>query len=210
MRIYDITLGITPNMPVWPGDPSVDLGRISRIEDGAPSNVTQMVATTHSGTHVDAPLHFLPDGAPVDTLDLNILIGRTYVVDMPHAQVIDAQALDNAGIPPRTKRVLFKTRNSAYWEREEQNFQTDYVAVDTSGAEWLVEKGVQLVGIDYLSISTFNDLIEPHRILLSKGIIILEGLDLSQVEQGRYKLHCLPLKVVGADGAPARAVLVGV
>ena len=210
MHIYDITLGITPNMPVWPGDPPIDLERISRMEDGAPSNVTKLVTTTHSGTHVDAPLHFLPDGSAVDTLDLKLLMGRAYVVHVPDAQVIDAKVLEEAGIPPRTKRVLFKTRNSAYWARGEQDFQEDYVAVDSSGAAWLVEKGVQLVGIDYLSISTFNDLIEPHKILLSKGIIILEGLDLSHVEQGRYKLHCLPLKVVGADGAPARAVLVGV
>jgi arylformamidase len=209
MRIYDVSVGISPQMPVWPGDPSVRLERVREIARGANSNVSHLTCGVHVGTHVDAPSHFL-DGAPsVETLSMKVLNGRAYVVDLLEAEVLDAETLEASGIPPRTQRLLFKTRNSEYWARGVTKFQTDFVAVDRSGAEWLVQKGVQLVGIDYLSIAPYGESRPTHHVLLQAGVVVVEGLDLSQVSRGRYTLHCLPLKLMGSDGAPARAILVG-
>jgi arylformamidase len=210
MRLYDISVGISPDTPVWPGDPPVRLERVSRIADGANANVSHLSCSVHVGTHVDAPVHFLDGTAGIEALSLKVLNGRAYVVHIPSADMIDETVLEKAGIPPRTRRVLFKTRNSSLWARGETAFQEDFVAVDAGGAKWLARKGVQLVGIDYLSVAPFGRSREPHRVLLEQGIVIVEGLDLSEVSQGRYTLHCLPLKLVGSDGAPARAILIGV
>jgi arylformamidase len=210
MRVYDISIGITPEMPVWPGDPPVELERVKHISEGANANVSRIACGVHVGTHVDAPVHFIDGEAGIESLSLKVLNGRAYVVHLSDASVIDEATLEGAGIPPRTRRVLFKTRNSEYWENSVNTFQKDFVAVDASGAAWLVRKGVQLVGVDYLSVAPFGQSREPHRILLGNNVVIVEGLDLSQVSQGRYTLHCLPLKLVGSDGAPARAILVGV
>ncbi len=210
MRVYDISVGISPEMPVWPGDPPVRLERVEHIAQGANANVSRLDCGVHTGTHVDAPLHFVDGAAPVDRLPLKVLTGRAYVVDLRRATVLDAATLEASDIPPRTRRILFRTRNSEYWARKGSEFQTDFVAVDPSGAEWLVRKGVQLVGIDYLSIAPYKRSKETHRILLEKGVVVVEGLDLSGVSQGRYTLYCLPLKLIGSDGAPARAILIGV
>jgi arylformamidase len=209
MRIYDVTVGISPQMPVWPGDPGVQLERVEAIAEGANANVSRLTCGVHTGTHVDAPLHFI-DGAPaVETLPLKLLTGRAYVVHLPTAKVIDEATLESAGLPPRTRRVLFKTRNSELWAKEKA-FQTNFVAVDASGARWLVRKGVQLVGVDYLSVAPYGQSKETHHVLLEAGVVVIEGLDLSRVSQGRYSLYCLPLKLIGSDGAPARTILVGV
>jgi len=210
MHLYDISVGISSDLPVWPGDPSIEIERISSIEGGGDDNVSRINACVHVGTHVDAPLHYIEGGASVDTLPLEVLIGRAYVVDLPHADKLDETTLENAHIPPRTRRLLFKTRNSSLWARGEKEFQTDYVGVDSSGAEWLVRKGIQLVGIDYLSIAPYEKTVEPHRILLEAGMVILEGLNLSEIHRGRYTLYCFPIKIIGSDGAPARAILAGV
>jgi arylformamidase len=210
MRIYDLTVGISPGLPVWPGDPPVTLERVKKIADGANANVSRLECGVHTGTHVDAPVHFI-DGAPgIDSLSLKVLTGRAYVIDLRKATVLDAATLEASEIPPRTRRILFKTRNSAMWARQEKEFQTDFVAVEASGAEWLVRKGVQLVGVDYLSVAPYGNSRPTHRILLEAGVAVVEGLNLSQVSQGRYALYCLPLKLVGSDGAPARVILVGV
>jgi arylformamidase len=124
--------------------------------------------------------------------------------------LITAAALEQAEIPPRTRRILFKTRNSEYWKNQDRAFHTDFVALSANGAEFLAERGLKLVGIDYLSIAPYHAGQATHEILLKKGVIILEGLDLSQVAPGRYTLYCLPLKLAGSDGAPTRVVLVGV
>jgi arylformamidase len=210
MRLYDISVGISPDLPIWPGDPPLELERFSKIEDGADANVTKISCCVHIGTHVDAPSHYIEGGAGVDALLLEVLIGRAYVVDLTEAEKLDAETLHNAGIPARTRRLLFKTRNSALWGNRARDFHQDYVGVDSSGAEWLVRKGIQLVGIDYLGIAQYKQTVEPHHILLKAGLVILEGLDLSQVGRGRYTLYCLPIKIVGSDGAPARAILAGV
>lgn len=210
MRMYDISVGVSEDTPVWPGDPPVVLKRVAKIKDGANANVSHFSASVHIGTHIDAPVHFLDDGEGIEALPLNILIGRAYVIDLSKATVLDAETLEKAGIPPRTKRLLLKTRNSDFWARGETKFQTDFVGVNKSGSEWLVRKGVQLVGVDYLSVAPFKQSKEPHQILLGAGIVILEGLNLDEVSQGRYNLCSLPIKLIGSDGAPARAILTGV
>lgn len=210
MRIYDISVGISPELPVWPGDPPVVLERVQSMERGDESNVSQLASGVHMGTHIDAPLHFVDGGRSVEQISLKRLIGRAYVVHLRKAALIDADTLDRAGIPPRTKRVLFKTQNSSFWSGRERKFRKDFVAVDASGAEWLVRKGVHLVGVDYLSVAPYGDGAPTHRILLEAGVVVLEGLDLREVRQGRYTLYCLPLKLVGSEGAPARAILIGV
>ena len=210
MRVYDISLGISPDMLVWPGDPPVVLERVKHISQGANSNFSRLAFGVHVGTHVDAPVHFIDGGQGVDKLPLRVLNGRAYVVHLPKVDLLDEGALQEAGIPPRTRRVLFRTRNSELWARGERQFQEDFVAIDASGASWLVRKGVQLIGVDYLSVAPYGQSRKTHRILLENGVVVVEGLDLSEVAQGRYTLHCLPLKLVDSDGAPARAILVGV
>ncbi len=209
MRIYDISLPISNELPCWPDDPAIELTRLSDTAKGDVATVSHLSSTVHIGTHVDAPAHFVPGGAGVDQLDLNVLIGLCHVVHMPDTDVIDSALLDQLSIPAGTTRLLLRTRNSDLWERGESRFQEDYVAVDHSGAAWLVEHGIQLVGVDYLSVAPFTDTFRTHDILLREEVILLEGINLSGVEPGDYHLVCLPLKVRNADGAPARAVLIG-
>jgi len=164
----------------------------------------------HTGTHVDAPFHFLQDGTTVDKLNLSLLTGRAYVLHLPDVEVITAAVLEEAQIPPRTRRVLFKTRNSDLWVNEGPDFHTDFVGLSEDGAEYLVRRGVKLVGVDYLSIAPYKNSRPTHEKLLEAGVVIVEGLDLSEVSQGRYTIYCLPLKLANSDGAPARAILIGV
>ena len=210
MRTYDITLTITPQTIVWPGDPPVSMQRTSSITSGDSSNVTQITMSCHTGTHVDAPDHFLNNGKTVENLSLDLLVGRVYVLHLPNVNMITASVLMQAEIPPRTRRLLFKTRNSDLWANGITEFQTDFVGLSVDAAELLVDRNVKLVGIDYLSIAPFKMGKPVHTILLNAGVVVVEGLDLSRVSQGRYTLHCLPLKLGGAEGAPTRAVLVGV
>jgi arylformamidase len=211
MRTYDISLTISPDMPVWPGDPKVVLKRVSKISEGANANVSRLELSVHTGTHLDAPNHFLDqDQTTVDKLPLKILTGRAYVLHLlDDVDLITRNILENAEIPPRTRRLLFRTRNSNEWANQEKQFNKEFVGIDASGAEYLVERGVRLVGVDYLSVAPFQDGRPTHEILLGSGIVVVEGLDLSQISQGRYTLYCLPLKLLGADGSPARAILVG-
>ncbi len=211
MHTYDVTLTISPDMPVWPGDPSVDLKLVSKISDGANANVSHIKMGVHTGTHVDAPFHFLDNGKTIEEIPLSILVGRAYVLHLPNSvRMITAEILQNANIPPRTRRVLMRTRNSILWSKKNLSFQEDFVAIDEEASEYLVNRGVKLVGVDYLSVAPFKNSGPTHRILLSAGVVIVEGLDLSKVSQGRYNFHCLPLKLAGSDGAPARVILTGV
>jgi arylformamidase len=210
MRTYDITLTISPDLPTWPGDPGIEIKRVEKIEDGSNANVTRLDMGVHTGTHVDAPYHFLQDGVTVDQLNLSLLTGRAYVLHLPEVDVITAAVLEEAQIPPRTRRVLFKTRNSELWAEGETDFQTDFVGLSEDGAEYLVRRGVKLVGMDYLSIAPFKKSRPTHERLLEAGVVVVEGLNLTEVEQGRYTIYCLPLKIANSDGAPARAILIGV
>ncbi len=210
MRLYDVSLTISPDLPTWPGDSSIVVERVEQIEKGAIANITRLEMSAHTGTHVDAPYHFLADGATVDTLSLKTLTGRAYVLELTDVDRITTAVLEKAALPPRTRRVLFKTRNSEFWEQNEKTFQRDYVAISGDAAEYLVDKGVKLVGVDYLSVAPFEASQPTHEILLKAGIVIVEGLNLTGVAQGRYTFYCLPLKLDSSDGAPARAILIGV
>lgn len=209
MKIYDISLTLTPSLPVWPGDPAIALERVTKMEEGAHNNVSQLAMSAHAGTHVDAPYHFIADGKTIERLALDTLIGPAQVVELPaDLTLIDANDLERAGIERGIQRVLLKTRNNRYWQQVELPFQRDFTAVSPDGAAYLVERGVRLIGIDYFSIAPFGDSIPTHRALLSAEMVILEGVDLSNVEPGKYQLYCLPIKLGGSDGAPARAILV--
>ena len=208
--IYDISIPISVQTPVWPGDPDVGIFLDASMDKGDPVNITRLAMSAHTGTHVDAPQHFLNDGRSVESLSLDILNGPYYVTQLPdEVDEINAGVLDRIPIGAGTTRVLFGTRNSRLWASGQKEFRQDYVAVSRDGAEWLVAHGIQLVGVDYLSVAPFGDQFSTHIVLLKAGVIILESLDLSQVPRGFYNLHCLPLKLVGADGAPARAILIG-
>lgn len=208
MQVYDITVPISPDMPVWPGDPPVEIEPISQIESGDNANVSRLALSAHTGTHVDAPYHFLAAGITLEQVPLSQFIGPAFVAHLPEVETICAADLVSQQIPPGTERVLFKTRNSAYWAGGLQEFQTDFVALEPDAAQYLVDFGVKLVGIDYLSVAPFKRSRPTHEILLKAGIAILEGVDLSAVTQGHYQLYCLPLKLQGVDGAPARAILI--
>lgn len=211
MKTYDISLTIFPGMTVWPDDPQVELERMSKLEDGRNSNGSRMSMSVHTGTHVDAPYHFLKDGSTVERMPLKILIGRAYIIHLADdIDLITPKELEEAEIPPRTRRVLIRTRNSKIWQKDLRTFHKDYVGISGEGAEYLVKRGVKLVGVDYLSIAPFKNTRPTHLALLKAGVVIVEGLNLSQVSHGRYNLICLPLKLEGRDGAPARAVLIGV
>ena len=210
MKIFDITLPVSPKLPVWPGDPRVELELVSSMDAGAHDNISRLACSVHTGTHVDAPHHFLNDHRSVDALSLDVLTGPARVIQIPESvDLVTAVILENAAIPSGTSRLLLKTRNSRLWEHGEKEFIKDFVGVSLDGAEWLVQAGVKLVGIDYLSIAPYKQSIPTHTALLKPGIVILEGLDLSAVSPGSYDLYCLPLKLVGSDGAPARAILIG-
>lgn len=210
MTIYDISLPISPDLPVWPGDSAIVIEEIFSMDKGADANVSRLEAGVHIGTHVDAPHHFLNDGRTVENLALDILTGPAFVLHVnDDVDSITAEVLDAAPIPPATSRLLLRTKNSRLWTSDSRKFHSDFIAISSDGAEWLVEHGIQLIGVDYLSVAAFDDSVPTHKTLLSAGIIVLEGCDLSQVPQGDYDLYCLPLKLVGSDGAPARTILVG-
>jgi arylformamidase len=209
MRVFDISVTITPGIPVWPGDDQVELHRRTKIEEGANANVSFFAASAHTGTHVDAPYHFLSEGNTVENLPLDVLVGPAQVIQVTsNVEVITAEVMEKLKFEPLVERVLFKTSNSDLWKNPEAPFNTHFVGIDESGARFLVDHKIKLVGIDYLSISPYKKSRPTHEVLLGAGVVIVEGLDLSGVSAGKYTLCCLPLKLKGADGAPARAVLI--
>ena len=203
-ELIDVTVPIRPGMFVYAGNPGVHLERASSIATGATSNVSRLDFGVHTGTHLDAPVHFLEDGGGAETIPLDVLNGPCVVVDATSlSDDIDAAALDRLSLPAagEAERLIFKTPNSRLWERDD--FTRDFIRFVESGARRMVDAGVRLVGIDYLSIGDGP----AHRVFLESGVVPLEGLDLREVEPGPYRLMCLALKIVGSDGAPARAVL---
>jgi arylformamidase len=205
-RFYDISLPVTPALITYPGDPELRIEPYSRIADGDDANVTELAFGSHTGTHVDAARHFIEGGQPVDELPLDRLVGPVHVVHIgEEVHAIGQAELSGASLDGAT-RVLLRTRNSELWEDGE--FREDFAYLTADGARYLLELGVELVGIDYLSVEAFESEDMPaHRALLEREVVILEGVDLRQVPAGRYELLCLPLKLAGLDGAPARAVL---
>lgn len=203
----DISVPIVPGLvPLYPGDTPLEVERVQSLAAGEGANVSRLTCSLHCGTHVDAPVHFL-DGEPgVEAVDVDSLIGPAYVADARHvAKSIDAAALADLEIPVHATRVLFRTSNSELWDQP--RFVENFVALTADGAAAVVERGVRLVGIDYLSIAPYNNPAPTHEVLLRAGVTILETVDLHDVEPGPWHLTCLPLRIPGADGAPARAVL---
>ena len=206
--IYDVTVPITKTMPVWPSDPPVEL--LAKSHESRDKThivtVTAISMGSHTGTHIDAPFHMIQDGKPLHEFSLEILVGRATVFEIPGVRSIgraDLERFDWTGV----QRVLFKTDNSAHWR--DGKFYQQFVYLEPAGAEFLVDRGVRLVGIDYLSIDKFRSESHPsHFVLLSKNILILEGLNLRPVTSGQYTLYALPLNLQDADGAPARVILV--
>ena len=209
MKFIDISLPISPDLPVWPGDPAVVIERMRAISEGSASNDSRIACSVHTGTHVDAPLHFLDDGVPVAQLPLEALIGPVEVREARDTDVITPGILESFALPEDTRRLLVKTRNSDLWANAGHAFKPDFVALDAQAARWVVNRGIRLVGVDYLSVQRFADKdAATHRVLLEAGVVIVEGLDMRNVEPGRYQLLCLPIKLSGCDGAPARTILI--
>ena len=205
MKLIDVTVPLDANLPAYPGNVPFTMDPLKRIASGDSSNVSTIHMSAHAGTHVDAPRHFFDDGAGVDALPIELLFGRTRVVEITGRRGIDASDLESLDLSADL-RVLFKTSNSRLWGS--RDFHTGYVGVTEGAARHLVANGVKVVGIDYLSVEEFRKPGAPaHHILLGGGTIVIEGLNLADVEPGLYDMFCLPLRIPGADGAPARVIL---
>ena len=205
-RVLDISVPNRPGMHVYPGDPVPRVEPVRRIANGDVCNVSLLTLGSHTGTHVDAPYHFLADGPRLGEVTLDRMVGEALVADLRGRSSVDAAALATVTDLRRGDILLFRTDNSARWASPE--FRRDFTYVTADAAEVLVERGVRAIGMDYLSIERFGSPDFPvHRRLLGAGIFVIEGLDLSAVEAGRYTLVCLPLNFPELDGAPARAVL---
>lgn len=210
MRIYDVSVPISARTPIYPGDPGIEIRQWSSLAEGDAANVSLLHFGAHTGTHVDAPAHFIAGAPKLQSLSLKILIGEAQVIEIPaDVLAIDADLI-GATCPLGARRVLFKTRNSRFWDEDGSQFRSDYTYISHEGARRLVADGVQLVGIDYLSVERFKpERHETHETLLSNGVVIIEGLNLKEVPAGTYELICLPLKIAdgSGDGAPARTIL---
>jgi arylformamidase len=203
--IIDISMPLRNGMLTWPDSPSFELAPFKKIAEGASSNVSRLFMTTHCGTHIDAPRHFIEEGKTLDEIALTVFNGRARVFNAGMRKKIDRKFLEQLGFEG-VQRALFRSVNSAYLS--EKKFRETYVYFSEDAAEFLVEKKITLLGTDYLSVEDFSDSKRPaHHILLGAGIVLLEGLNLLSVREGDYELVCLPLKLIGADGAPARAIL---
>jgi arylformamidase len=205
-RLLDVSMEIFSGMLVWEGDDDVDLHRVQKMEEGAHANVSGLRCGVHTGTHVDAPLHFIPGGKTVDQLPLDVLAGPAWVAEFPAVQRIGAQELEQAGIPEGTERLLLKTRNSQFLETL-TTFREDYAGLEESGAKWILSRGIRLLGNDFLSVASRDQTGPVHRLLLAAEVILVEGLLLGNVPAGTCRFTCLPLKLRGSDGAPARAMV---
>lgn len=210
MKIHDISLALTPQTVTWESsEKGYNYHILHTLGENCPCNLSEQSYGSHTGTHLDAPLHFIENGKTVDQLDINTLVGAVELVDVPGNQPIDRTFLESAGLDLSLKRIIFRTENTRRDLMHSSQFHTDYVGVAPDASQWLVDNGYQLVGVDYLSVGPYHHgNIETHRILLEAGIIVLEGLVLNSVNPGKYLLAALPLKVTGVEGSPCRAVLI--
>lgn len=210
MPIYDVTVPLHNGLPTWPGDPGVEISDWRSLANGDGASVSLLHFGAHSATHVDAPAHFIEGAAKVESMSLDALIGEAEVIEVPDDRLVIDEEFVTANCAAGTERVLFKTRNSAFWNESEPKFHTDFTYLDLDAATRLVQQGARLIGIDYLSIEKYGQANhETHLALLSRGVIILEGLNLSEIAAGKYELICLPLRLRSnlGDGGPARVVL---
>jgi arylformamidase len=205
MKLIDVSVPLDANLPTYPGNTPFSLEAIKRISRGDSSNVSTVHMSAHCGTHVDAPRHFFDEAPGTEALPLEMLIGRVRVIEITSRKGVTAEALAATDLSEDV-RVLIKTYNSRLWG--DPTFHADFIGVTESGAKHLVEHGVKVVGVDYLSVEEFKKPGAPaHHVLLGGGTIVIEGLNLRDVEPGVYEMFCLPLCIVGSDGAPARVVL---
>ncbi len=205
MKLIDVTVPLDASLPTYPGNTPFVLEAVKRIARGDSSNVSTLHMSAHTGTHVDAPRHYFDEAPGADALPLEMMLGRTRVIEITSRSGIGAEQLADLDLSDDL-RILFKTSNSRLWASSD--FHTDYVGVTASGAEHLIAHGIRVVGVDYLTVEEFKRPGAPaHHVLLGGGAIIIEGLNLRDVEPGVYDMLCLPLRVVGADGAPARVLL---
>ncbi len=205
-RYWDISVALRDGMACWPGDPAPRIEQVASMDQGSVCNVTKLHMSAHTATHMDAPRHFINSGVGIDQMPLDSVIGPARVVEIHDTVAIRRAELEGLDLKAG-ERILFKTCNSSFaWGQAE--FFKEFVYIADEGAQYLVERGVKTVGVDYLSIGGFyHDTVETHVTILGAGIAVIEGLNLSDVEVGEYELICLPLKIAGADGAPARVVL---
>lgn len=204
MKYYDISLNLSAETVRWVTSPPFELVERRRMSRGDGNNSSALTMSVHSGTHLDSPFHFVPDGAAIDALPLDLFIGAALVCAIDGGTHITAQHVTSLRLDGET-RVLFKTRNSTFLHQASYN--PDFMAFSVEAARALVARGVKLVGLDYLSVAHADEQIPVHRAFLDHGIVLLEGIDLSEIKPGRYELMCFPIRLRGSDGAPCRAVL---
>lgn len=210
LRIYDVSLPLVSGGLVYPGNPPISITPEQAVSQGASANVSRVEFGSHTGTHVDAPKHFFDDGAGVDSIALEVLMGPARLLAFSDTVTSIGEAELAAHDLTGITRVLLKTRNSKWLATGSREFHSDYTYLAPDGAEYLARLGVRLVGVDYLSVEQFHSgHHRTHRTLFEQGIVIVEGLLLSEPPAGDYHFRCLPLRLVGLDGAPARAVVVG-
>jgi arylformamidase len=202
----DISVPLQTGMPTFEGDPTIEIQLALSLDRGDVCNLTRLDMGAHTGTHLDAPSHFLAGAGASETIPLDALMGPVWVVDaLDQHGHITAADLDRLEIPDDEERLLFRTTNSELWNQP--GFQSGFIGIDVSAADVLAGRGLRLLGIDYLSVAPFGNPTPTHRSLLGAGIVVLEGLDLRAVEPGPYELLCLPIRLVGSDGVPARALV---
>jgi arylformamidase len=209
MVLHDVSLTIGSDLLTWPGDPAVEVEPRKQISKGDPANVSELRIGTHTGTHVDPPVHFVEGSAGIDRVPLDVLYGRALVADARGLKgPLGAAELDGLGIPDGTERVLLKSDNSEIWRRLPTTFPDEYVCLSAEGAKWVVAAGIRLIGVDFLSVEQKGADGHPaHVELLTNDVVIVEGLDLGDIAPGEYTLACLPLRIEDGDGGPARAML---
>ncbi|MDP8957065.1 MAG: cyclase family protein [Actinomycetota bacterium] len=209
-RLIDVSLGISREMLTWPGDPAADVVPRKRISEGDSANVSELRIGTHTGTHVDPPVHFIEGTDGIDRVPLDQLYGEAVVAELPEANgPIDARDLERLGVSEGTTRLLLKTSNSRIWDQDRPSFPDRYACLSVAAAEWVVGRGIRVVGVDFLSVEEKGTEGHPvHKTLLSNGVAIIEGLDLREAPAGPCTLLCFPLKVLDGDGGPARAALI--
>jgi len=209
MKIIDISIPLSNETPVWEGDEGVNIRQVSFRGDGSDFNVSRAEFGVHAGTHIDAPFHLFNNGRYVDQIPLEVLVGKATILEIPTTfDTINAEALKAGGFKGGIERLILKTRNTNFWIEDPHTFHNDFIGIDREGADYLVGEGVKLIGLDYFSISPMSDLVRPHEVLLGAGIVIMENVYLVNIEPGEYQLICLPLKLIGTDGAPVRAILI--
>jgi arylformamidase len=204
--LIDISVRLHAGMPIWPGSTGFRMEMAQSFDTGADVNVSRIDMDVHCGTHVEAPLHFIDGGSALEEYALETFVGVAHVVDMRGTSAIGAAELESASLPSDMDRLLIRTSNSDKWGWAAE-FDPGFVALTLDGAEWIAERGIKVVGVDYLSVQRFVDGPETHRVLMRAGVAILEGIDLHDVAPGRYRLTCLPIWLARSEAAPARAIL---